>query len=181
MEQWESSAFCDTAIRCAWYDALMQKITYPHLPHGRSFKYVSADNPFMQAAKREAQEHSLDKTVQTGSVVVKNDTIIGRGANGSTYHQTHECERVRRNIPTGQGYELCEGCHPKNHSEPRAIHDAQKNEHETLGSDLYLWGHWWCCAPCWERMIEAGIENVYLMKDSEKLFNKEHPENIIGR
>jgi len=88
---------------------------------------------------------------------------------------------VKRGIPTGQQYELCEGCHPKNHSEPRAIADAKKNGHDTKGADLYLWGHWWACETCWQTMIAAGIKNFYLMEGSEKLFNKSHPKNIIGK
>ncbi|RJQ33960.1 hypothetical protein C4568_03440 [Candidatus Parcubacteria bacterium] len=157
------------------------KIPYPYLPEGHEIKYVPADNPFMLEAKNYSREHSLDSTVPTGSVVVKNGEIIGRGANGSDYHKTHECERVKRGIPTGQGYELCEGCHPKNHSEPRAIADAKKKGHDTKGADLYLWGHWWACEPCWNAIIEGGIANVYLMEKSQELYNKEHPDNVIGR
>lgn len=50
-----------------------------------------------------------------------------------------------------------------------------------ISTDLYLWGHWWFCEPCWNAMIEAGIRDVYLLENSEVLFNKAHPENIIGR
>ncbi len=135
----------------------------------------------MVAAKTVAKEHSLDKHVPTGSVLVLGGEVRGLGANGSDYHEQHGCERVRQNIPTGQSYELCEGCHPKNHSEVQAIKNAHGQGHQTNGVDLYLWGHWWCCQPCWEAMIAAGIKDVYLAKGSEKLFNKENPENIIGR
>ncbi len=159
----------------------MSDITYPYLPSGRTILYVPESDAFIQEARAYAKEHSLDDTVQTGSVIVKDGEIIGRGANGTDYHKTHECERVKRGIPTGQHYELCEGCHPNNHSEPRAIADALKNGHKTLGTDLYLWGHWWCCEPCWNAIIKAGIENVYLLKDSEKLFNKAHPNNIVSK
>lgn len=159
----------------------MSDIQYPYLPSGRIIKYVDAHNPFMMEARENARKHSLDDTVKTGSVVVKDGEIIGWGSNGSSYHTEHGCERVKRGIPTGHGYELCEGCDPKNHSEPRAIADALKNGHETIGADLYLWGHWWACQPCWNAIIEAGIENVYLLEDSEKLFNKAHPGNIIGK
>jgi hypothetical protein len=38
--------------------------------------------------------------------------------------------------------------------------------------DLYLWGHWWCCKLCWDKMIEVGIKNVYLMEGVDKLFKK---------
>lgn len=157
------------------------KINYPYLPEGRTFEYVPKNNPFMVEAKEFTRVHSLDKVMPTGSTVVKNGQVIGMGANGSDYHEKHGCERVRLGIPTGQRYDLCEGCHPKNHSEPQAIADAKKSGHDTNGADLYLWGHWWCCAPCWESIMSAGIRNVYLMEGSERLFNKESPENIVGR
>lgn len=159
----------------------MQKISYPYLPEGREIKHVSADNPFMHEARQYAQKNALDDIQKTGAVVVKYGEVIGRGANGSDYHTRHGCERVRRGIPTGERYELCEGCHPKNHSEPRAIADAKKNGHNTKGADLYLWGHWWACEPCWNAMIAAGIGDVYLMEGSERLYSKAHPENVIGK
>lgn len=159
----------------------MAEVQYPYIPIGRIIRYVDSHNTFILEARRYAQKHSLDDAVKTGSVVVKNGEIIGRGANGSSYHTEHGCERVKRNIPTGHGYELCEGCHPKNHSEPRAISNARTSGCDTVGADLYLWGHWWCCEPCWSAIIEAGIENVHLLEGSEKLFNKAHPDNVIGR
>ena len=158
-----------------------ENIKYPYIPKGRVILYVQGDNKYMQEAKEYARLNSLDKVVQTGSVIVKNGEIIGRGANDSSYHETHECERVKQKIPTGQGYELCEGCHPKNHSEPKAIKNAKEKGNDTTGADLYLWGHWWCCEPCWEQMISAGIKNVYLLENSEVFFNKENPKNIIGK
>jgi deoxycytidylate deaminase len=156
---------------------------YPYMPKNGEIVYVSADNPFMLAAKAYAGEHSLDSTMPTGSVIVRDGEIIGRGANGSDYHKTHECQRVKQHIPTGQGYELCEGCHPKNHSEPRAVADALQNFPENADlsdAELYLWGHWWCCQPCWDSMINSGIKRVYLQENSQILFNKESPDNIVG-
>lgn len=154
---------------------------YPYLPEGHNILYVPGNNPFMQEAKEYSRVHSLDRKVPTGAVVVGGGVVIGRGANGSDYHQSHECERVKRGIPTGQGYELCEGCHPKNHSEPRAIADALSQGHETEGADLYLWGHWWACEPCWKAIMSAGISRVYLQEGSERLYNREHPESIVGQ
>lgn len=133
----------------------------------------------MKEAEAYARAHSLDNAVKTGSVVVLAGEVIGRGANGSDYHVRHECERVRQNIPTGQGYELCEGCHPKNHSEPRAINDAKTRTEDLSEADLYLWGHWWACEPCWNAIQEAGIRNVYLLEGSERFFNKAHPDNVL--
>jgi deoxycytidylate deaminase len=159
----------------------MHNIKYPYLPEGRTIEYVPADNQFIRCARFFARLQSLDRTMPGVAVVVRNYEILGIGANGSDYHSKHGCERVRRGCPTGQGYELCEGCHPKNHDEPRAIVNAGTLGNDPQGTDLYLWGHWWCCQWCWDAMIEAGINNVYLTEQSEVLFNKEHPDNIVGR
>jgi deoxycytidylate deaminase len=156
-------------------------INYPFMHIKGKIHYVGADNEFMVATKEVARRQSLDKTMPTGTVLVKGGKIIGRGANGSDYHDKHECERVRLNIPTGQGYELCEGCHPKNHSEPKAIKNAKKLGNDTKGAEAYLWGHWWCCESCWNAMVENGITQVYLLDDSEHLFNKLSPKNIVGK
>ena len=146
-------------------------IQYPYIQKGRAISYAPADNPFMRAAEEYARAHSLDAGHPTGGVLVKNGRIIGRGANGSDYHKTHECERKKQRVPTGERYDLCEGCHPKNHSEPRAIADATARGEDTRGADLYLWGHWWCCKPCWDAMIVACIRHVHLLEGSENIFN----------
>lgn len=147
-------------------------IQYPYLPEGRNILYVSIDNPFMRTAEESARTHSLDKEHPTGAVLVKDGIIIGCGANGSNYHKEYGCKRKQKGIPTGERYDLCEGCHPKNHSEPKAIADAKSRGTETRDADLYLWGHWWCCKPCWDAMIAAGIKGVYLLEGSEKMFNQ---------
>ncbi|QQR82111.1 hypothetical protein IPJ70_02370 [Candidatus Campbellbacteria bacterium] len=158
----------------------MEKIAYPYMPKNREFEYVSLSNSYMQIAKLFAFSQSLDAVMPNASILVKNNTIIGFGANGSEYHKSHECERVKQNIPTGQGYELCEGCHPKNHSEQRALADARAKGNDIAGATLYLWGHWWCCEPCWNVMIDGGIEKVCILERSEKFFNKNNPENSVG-
>jgi deoxycytidylate deaminase len=156
-------------------------IKYPYMPPSGVIKYAAADNQYMVMAKDYAREYSLDKHMPNSSILVLNGEVVGRGANGSDYHEKHGCERVRLGIPTGQSYELCEGCSPKNHGEPRAIADAAARGNDTHGADLYLWGHWWCCEPCWKAMQEAGIQTVYLLEDSDILFNKENPSNIVGK
>lgn len=160
-----------------------KQINYPYLPKGEKIHYAAADNRFMMAAKDHAKQHSLDKQVPTGSVIVLNGKIIGKGTNGSDYHDKFGCERVRRGIPTGERYDLCEGCHPKNHSEPRAIEDALHHhaKKELKNAELYLWGHWWMCEPCWNAVKASGISDVYLMQGSYELYNKSHPKNIIGK
>lgn len=155
--------------------------TYPYMPAEGRIDYVPADNEYIQAAKQFSRANSLDKVMPTGTVLVKDGKIIGYGANGSDYHDKYGCERVRRGIPTGQGYELCEGCHPKNHSEPRAIADAKARGNDTNGAEAYLWGHYWCCESCWNAMLAAGVKQVYLQENADILFNKEAPGNIVGK
>ncbi|MBT4153194.1 MAG: hypothetical protein HOE53_00935 [Candidatus Magasanikbacteria bacterium] len=158
---------------------MLANIAYPYIPKGRAFKFTPLSDPFMTMAKAYAETHSLDKHYPNASIMVKNGKIIGMGANGSDYHDNHGCKRKELGIPTGQGYDLCEGCHPKNHSEPAALKDAAKKEHDAEGADIYLWGHWWCCEPCWQQMIAAGIRDVYLMEDAHNTFTKEAKKRII--
>ena len=159
----------------------MKKIEYPYLPEERTILYVSESNEFIKVAKQFAKENSLDKTMPNSSIIVKNGSIIGRGANGSDYHEKNGCYRVKNNIPTGQGYELCEGCSSKNHGEAKALANAISLGFDPRGADIYLWGHWWCCEPCWNAMIKAGIKDVYLMEGSDILFDKTKEGNIVGR
>jgi deoxycytidylate deaminase len=161
--------------------AKKKKVAYPYMHPKGTIEYVPADNPFMVAAKAFAKKNSLDKTMPTATLLVKDQQVIGRGANGSDYHDKYGCERVRLNIPTGQGYELCEGCSSKNHGEPKAVADAKKSGQEISGAEAYLWGHWWLCEDCWKALVDNGITRVYLVEDSEHLFNKLSPRNIVGK
>lgn len=160
---------------------ILNKPELPYEPPEKcSITYVGFKHPHMQEAFLVARQQSLDRNMPAGAVLVKNGKTVGSGANGSTYHDEHGCKRARLGIPTGQGYELCEGCHPRNHAELRAIEDALANGHITNGAVLYLWGHWWCCEACWEAMTKAGVFQVCLLEGSEILFNREAPGNVVG-
>lgn len=159
----------------------MAAIRYPYIPEGRMILYVPEINIFMRRAKEFAKQYSKDTVMPGAAVIVRGSEILGIGANGSDYHKNNSCQRVIQKCKSGEGYDLCEGCHPKNHSEPSAIRNVKEQGRGTSGANLYLWGHWWCCKPCWEAMADAGIANVYLLEHSEVLFNKEHPDNIVGR
>lgn len=167
-----------------------KEIKLPYLPDGREILCAKADSPYLQAAKEMADKHSTDILQPTGSVVVKDGQIVGRAANISRLknkklfelHAGGLCLRKKLNIPSGKHYWLCPGCAPcKNHSEQRAVRDAEKKGVDTQGADLYLYGHWWCCRECWDKMIEAGIKNVYAHEDGKKLFRRESPDNILGK
>ncbi len=140
----------------------------------RQYGYVSGQNLFMREARLVAEAQSLDRDWPTGVVVVsaKGRQIIGRGWNGSEYHLKHGCERKRLGIPTGERYDLCEGCGPRYHAEVRAIADARLTGLNLVNSEVYLWGHWWCCESCWQVMVDAGVKNVYLVKGANVRFSK---------
>ena len=158
-----------------------KNIQYPYLPENRTIFYVSGDDAYMAEAKKYAQKYRGNLEQPAAALIVKNNKIIGIGSIGNNPAHLTGCKRVALNMPTGEGYELCEGCDPKFHSEARAVADALSKKENISGADLYLWGHWWCCKNCWEAMIAAGIRNVCLLEDSEILFNKKDPGNIIGR
>jgi deoxycytidylate deaminase len=125
-----------------------------------------ADHPQMLEARATAAAESLDARMPCGAVVVRGAVVVGRGANGSLFHETHGCQR--RGWPSGKGYKLCNGCHTRNHAEATAVDDAG----ECHGCDLYLWGHYWCCDDCTGKMREAGIARVFLVQGCEELFSQ---------
>lgn len=154
---------------------------YPYLPDGRDIQYVGKDNQFMKEAEYFSLEHSTDLNHRTGAVVVKNGLILGCGANTAVFkqkwfiklHGKGACVRKWFKVKSGTKYWICPGCVTnKNHAEASAVRDAVKKhgKESVKDADLYLWGHWWCCKPCWDTMIEAGIKNVYLMEGSDTKF-----------
>mgnify|MGYP001612832790 FL=1 len=136
------------------------------------------------------RERATDWNHPTGAVVVLDGQIIGLAADRSRLkskkllrlHKKGLCIRKFFKTPSGKRYWLCPGCSlPQHHAEPLAVKDARKHQTSIEGGDLYLYGHWWCCKPCWDTIIKTGIKNVYLMEGSYKLFNKSNPTNIVGR
>jgi deoxycytidylate deaminase len=165
-------------------------INYPYLPEGRIILYVSENNVFMKASIEAARELSKDKLQSTGAVIVKDNQIVGRGANQVFFkhpklqelHRKNFCLRKLLKVKSGTKYWLCPACsNSKTHAEAQAILDARRNRKDTSGADLYIWGHWWCCKPCWDAMIKAGVKNVYLLEGSEKLFNSQSLGNVLGK
>ena len=165
-------------------------IAYPYLPVWRTIKFVGLDNQWMADAKEYARAHSTDRQMPSAAVVVKNGAIIGRGASQvplkhpllAGIHKNYFCVRRILHIPTGQKYWLCPGCSAaKHHSEGRAARDALGRCENTEGADMYLWGHWWACKPCWDAILGAKISNLYVLENSHILFNRDMPGNIVGR
>ncbi len=155
---------------------------YPYIPPERSIVLVSEDNPYMQMALEEKNK-SNDQLYATGAVAVKDGVVIGRNHNKSGYnwsfliniHMKGFCPRRWFKAKTGTKYWMCPGCATyKDHAESRLVREFERAGKigELSGSDLYLAGHWWCCKPCWDNMIRAGIKNVFLMQGAKEKFDK---------
>ncbi len=161
------------------------KITWSvsYLPEGREILMVPKNNPFMEKAESVRLEDSTEFNHPTGAVVVKDEQIIGFSGNKTGYsnkkliewHKDGGCIRKWFKIPSGQKYWLCPGCAKhKDHAESRAVKDAitKVGEEAVKGADIYLAGHYWCCKPCWDAMINAGIKDVYVSEDAYERFAK---------
>lgn len=157
------------------------KDRYPYIPEGREIKYVPASNRFMEEATFLRNTQSSDLSHATGAVYVLNNKVIGKGANQSALknsflqqmHKKGWCLRKIFKIKTGEKYWLCPGCSKsKHHAETRAVKDAKANLKKHKGGDLYLYGHWWCCKPCWDIMLTVDVRNVYLIEGADKLFKR---------
>ncbi|HUT22135.1 MAG TPA: deaminase [Candidatus Bipolaricaulota bacterium] len=157
---------------------MSDSIVYPYLPEGKKILYVPENNIFIRAAQEIRDNDSTDLMNPTGAVIVKNETVIYRSANKAklenpTLLKLHSKYCVRRilRIPSGKGYFLCPGCADhKQHAEFRAVSQAIKEGLDVLDADLYLYGHWWCCESCWNKMIEHGIKDVYLLENAHAIF-----------
>ncbi len=148
---------------------LIPKIKYYYMPEDKHVLYVDLDNEFMLEAKKLIKGGACAKQ-PAGAVIVKDGKIIGRGTNAGKL--MNEC--ARWGSATGQNYHLCkEVCHQEGHAEDMAVRDAIKNKFNCEGADIYMYGHWYCCKPCWDIMNEHKIANVYLLYNSWNLFNPE--------
>ena len=105
-----------------------------------------------------------------GAVIVKEDAVISTGYNGSPRGcenccEIGECERIRRKMHQGEGYDICRAIH----AEANALLNCSRDQ--TLGADLYLVGinpedssiyPAKPCPLCARLIIQAGIKRVIL-------------------
>lgn len=112
-----------------------------------------------------------------GAVIVKNDTIISTGYNGSPRGRknccdTGKCIRESKNVPHGERYELCVSVH----AEQNAIISASRDQ--MIGATLYLCctsptdheiiSDTDCCMMCKRVILNSGISTVIIRDTSEK-------------
>lgn len=123
-----------------------------------------------------------------GAVLIKNDTIISTGYNGSPRGTANcidlgECRRERLNIPRGQCYEMCRSLH----AEQNCIINASRND--MIDSDLYLYGmnvdtnnivdDLDSCQLCKKMIINAGIKRVIFARPNNQYEIKDVSEWVM--
>ena len=164
-----------TSMKTSW--------NIPYLPEGKEIFVVPESNQFMIEAKRVRDMQSTDLNHSTGAVVVKDGIIIGSAANQAGFkhpiliglHRKGACVRKILKVKSGTKYWLCPGCSThQDHAESGAVKDAiaKVGEAKVKGSDVYLYGHYWCCKPCWDNMLVAGVDKVYVVENAYNLFGK---------
>ena len=136
---------------------------------------------------REVSTRSTCLRRRYGAILVKNDSIISTGYNGSPRCTKNcidlgECRREKLNIPRGERYELCRSVH----AEQNAIISASREK--MLGATLYLVGKSHTdgsyvesanpCALCKRMIINAGIKDVYI-RDSKSKYRHTNVEDYI--
>lgn len=130
---------------------------------------ISKTDAYLNCAENFAYRSTCLKR-KYGAVLVKNDTVISTGYNGSPRGfenccEMGECPRMKRNMHQGEGYGMCRAIH----AEANALLNCSREQ--TLGADLYLA----CinpqdcsiheakpCPLCARLIIQAGINNVIL-------------------
>ncbi|MBP5271194.1 MAG: cytidine deaminase [Clostridia bacterium] len=137
---------------------------------------VSKENYYLDIAQT-VSERSTCLRRRFGAIIVKDDTIVSTGYNGSPRGRANcsdlgFCYREHLGIPRGERYELCRSVH----AEANAIVAAERDR--MIGAALYL-----CCTSpdgnevmpgtnscmmCKKLIINAGIELVIVRDDPER-------------
>ena len=101
-----------------------------------------------------------------GAVIVGDDKKIkATGYNGTpskvvSCYELGYCYRIKNNIPSGTKYETCRSIH----AEQNAI--IQAGQDRCKGASMYIYGHTMICILCKRFIVQAGIKDVYLQKES---------------
>ena len=120
---------------------------------------------FLEIAKTCASRSNCIRA-QVGAVIVGEDKKIkATGYNGTpskvvSCMELGYCYRVENNIPSGTMYETCRSIH----AEQNAI--IQAGQDRCKGATMYIYGHNFICILCKRFIVQAGIKDVYLQKET---------------
>ncbi|MCD8024827.1 MAG: dCMP deaminase family protein [Candidatus Gastranaerophilales bacterium] len=123
------------------------------------------DEYFMEIAKT-CSTRSNCLRAKVGAIIVGEDRKIkATGYNGTpskviSCSELGYCFRIHNNIPSGTRYETCRSIH----AEQNAI--IQAGQDRSKGASMYIYGHTMICILCKRFIVQAGIKDVYLQKES---------------
>ncbi|PKK88088.1 MAG: cytidine deaminase [Candidatus Wallbacteria bacterium HGW-Wallbacteria-1] len=135
-------------------------------------KRISKTAYYMTAAKAISLRSTCLRR-RYGAVVVKNDSIVTSGYNGSPRGLANcvdsgSCYRQEMGIPHGSNYELCKSVHAEQNA---IINAARTGGSSIIGGSMYIFGYDPLepdrafevrpCRMCVRFIINAGIEKVY--------------------
>ena len=97
---------------------------------------------------------------QTTIAIIESDSGIFVGSNWQ-HNEVKECPR--KDLKTGEGYELCKNiCKQNSHAEIDVIRKAGPS---AKGATLYLIGHYYACDDCKKAIEKAGIKKLIILQD----------------
>ena len=102
---------------------------------------------------------------KVGAVIVGEDKKIkATGYNGTpskvvSCYELGKCYRMEHNLPSGTMYETCRSIHAEQNAIIQAGQDRCQN------ATMYIYGHEFICILCKRFIVQAGIKDVYLLKD----------------
>ena len=119
---------------------------------------------FLEIAKTCATRSNCFRA-KVGAVIVGEDKKIkATGYNGTpskvvSCYELGKCYRMEHNIPSGTMYETCRSIHAEQNAIIQAGQDRCKD------ATMYIYGHEFICILCKRFIVQAGIKDVYLLKD----------------
>ena len=133
------------------------------------------DEYFLRFAAQAAARSDCIRA-QVGAVIVNpRRKVKGTGYNNSPVGVESclargYCYRIARDIESGTRYETCRSIH----AEQNAI--IQAGEDNCVSSTMYIYGHTQVCVLCKRFILNAGIVQVFLQKDSDSEVLRVNPQ-----
>lgn len=144
------------------------------------YEYVKGSNVHMQTMYAIARAlYSVNRWNQKTTpicIIARGDEVLALGIAGNGMHPlTAHCDRVDK---PGSDYSACKWCQEDQHAEIRALSCLKT---DARGAKAYLYGHFHACDNCCKGMELFGIETVVLLEKSSELFDRHHPNTVIGK
>ena len=113
-------------------------------------RIITKHEYYMQLAEVTAIRSTCDRAM-VGAIIVKNDSVVATGYNGSVKGAPH-CDDIGHQIENGH-------CVRTVHAELNAILQAAKNGVGIDGASIYC--TLYPCGECQKAIINSGIKKVY--------------------